>query len=179
MSWKKLSSTTLLQHPRLTVIEDDIELPDGHHSKYLLFKDTKDSSMVIATQGNAILIQTEYSYPPNILMYQFPGGAIEENEDPTQAGLRELEEESGYSIGENSHVSYLGYFFINNRRSANKMHIIHVENPIETGKTNFDPEEYIESEWIEIPKLRAMIRDGKVVNYSLLAGFSLYDNNTN
>ena len=132
--------------------------------------------MVIATRGNSILIQTEYSYPPDQSMYQFPGGAIENNEEPIPAGIRELEEESGYSADKGSTVSYLGNFYVNNRRSAEKMHIILVENPVETGKTNLDPEEYIESEWVTIDALRTMIKEGKIINYSILAGLSLYDN---
>jgi len=176
VSWKKLASTVLLKHPRLTVVEDDIELPDGHTSKYIHFTDTNDAAMVIAIRDNSILVQSEYSYPPDQFMYQLPGGAIEDGEDPIPAGIRELEEESGYIVDESSNVSYMGFFYINNRRSAAKLHVILVENPVVTGITNFDPEEYIESEWIPIDTLRTMIKDGKIVNYSLLAGLSIYDN---
>lgn len=176
MSWKKLTSTVLLKHPRLTVVEDDIELPDGHTSKYIYFANANDAAMIIAIKGDSILVQTEYSYPPDLDMYQLPGGAIEEGEDPIPAALRELEEESGYAAGDNSEVSYVGYFYVNNRRSAAKMHIILVTDPVETGATNFDPEEYIESEWIQLDTLRSMIKEGKIVNYSLLAGLALYDN---
>ena len=179
MSWKKLTSNVLLKHPRLTVVEDDIELPDGHTSKYIYFTDTNDAAMVIAIKGDSILVQTEYSYPPDLNMYQLPGGAIEDGEDPLPAALRELEEESGYTAGDDSEVSYVGYFYVNNRRSAAKMHIILVKDPVETGETNFDPEEYIESEWIQIPTLRSMIKEGKIINYSLLAGLALYDNTRN
>lgn len=59
MSWKKLASNVLLKHPRLTVVEDDIQLPDGHTSKYIYFADTNDSAMVIAIKGDSILVQTE------------------------------------------------------------------------------------------------------------------------
>ena len=179
MSWKKLASTILLKHPRLTVVEDDIELPDGHTSKYIYFANANDAAMVIAIKDDSILIQTEYSYPPDQHMYQLPGGAIEEGEDPIPAALRELEEESGYAAGVDSEVSYIGYFYVNNRRSAAKMHIVLVEDPTETGETNFDPEEYIESEWIQLTTLRNMIKEGKIVNYSLLAGLALYDNTRN
>ena len=143
MSWKKLTSTVLLKHPRLTVVEDDIELPDGHTSKYIYFANANDAAMVIAIKGDSILVQTEYSYPPDLNMYQLPGGAIEEGEDPIPAALRELEEESGYAASDNSEVSYVGYFYVNNP---------------------------------QLDTLRSMIKEGKIVNYSLLAGLSLYDN---
>lgn len=176
MSWKKLASTVLLKHPRLTVVEDDIILPDGHESKYIYFTDTQDAAMVVCMRGDRILLQTEYSYPPQQSMYQFPGGAMEPGEEPIVAALRELKEESGYIKGEESEIQYLGYCFINNRRSAAKFHAILVTNPLETGETQWDPEEYIESEWIKLDTLREMIRDGKIVNSSILTGLSLYDN---
>lgn len=176
MIWKKLASKMLLDHPRLKVVEDDILLPDGHESKYIYFADAQDAAMVVCVQDDKILLQTEYSYPPQQSMYQFPGGGMEPGEEPIKAALRELEEESGYADGKESKIQYLGYYFVNNRRSAAKFHAVLVTNPLKTGKTQWDPEEYIESEWVEIKKLREMIRDGKIVNSSVLTGLSLYDN---
>ena len=176
MSWKTLHTKVLLNHPRIVVAEDEIELPDGHLSKYVYFKDHPDAAMVIATKGDEILIQKEYSYPPNRYLYQLPGGALELGEDPVSGALRELSEESGYTASVDSTITNLGYFYINNRRSDAKMHIVHITDPLATTATKPDPEEYITSEWITIHKLRKMIANGEIVNYSLLAGMSLYDN---
>jgi ADP-ribose pyrophosphatase len=170
--WKKLSSTTLLTHPRITVAEDEVELPDGKTSKYIHLIDTKDAVMVIAVRNNGdVLIQQEYSYPPNEVMYQFPGGAVEPDETPEQGALRELKEESGYR-GE---TTYLGFFYSNNRRTSSKMHVYLVTNVEECPKEGGDTEEFITSEWVPLAKLRTMIADGEIVNFSILAGMSLYD----
>ncbi len=175
--WKKTSSQVLLDHPRLKVVEDDIILPNGQPSKYLHFPEAQNAAMVICIRDNSILIQTEYSYPPEQYMYQLPGGAIEDHDkEPILAGLRELEEESGYTTDENTFVQYLGFYFSNNRRSSAKHHVILVQNPVESGAIKWDPEEYIESEWIDISDLRTMIGQGKIVNYSILTGLALYDN---
>lgn len=47
--WKKLSSKTVFEHPRLTLIEDEVELPSGKKTTYLLRKpDDGDAEEVIA-----------------------------------------------------------------------------------------------------------------------------------
>lgn len=168
-SWQKLSTKTLLQHPRLTVVEDEVKLPGGHTTTYLRFDKSQDAVTVIAIDENKILVQQEYSYPPNQVMYQFPGGGIEKGEQPKEAALRELKEESGYT----GHTTYLGYYFSNNRRSTAKMHVVLVNNVKECHKEGGDIEESVISMWFTRDQLKKMIAAGEIVNYSILAGMSL------
>jgi len=171
MKWKKLHTETLLAHPRLTVAEDEVELPNGHQTKYIYFKDMHDAVMTIVRKGDSILIQQEYSYPPNIVMYQPPGGALEQNETPEEGALRELKEESGYT----GTPHYLGYYYIQNRRSNAKMHVVLVDDVKECEKEGGDTEEFIISKWVPFSTLRTMIREGKIINAHLLASLALYD----
>ena len=78
--WKKLSSKVIFEHARITLIEDDIELPTGERTKYLKFKGGGRAATLICKKGNKILIQKEYSYPPNKILFQFPGGSINKDE---------------------------------------------------------------------------------------------------
>ena len=92
--WKKIRTKKLLDHPRLRVYEDVIELPDGTRSDYLWYESGKDSVVLICTDGEKILLQKEFSYPTGKTLYQFPGGGIEEGETAAEAAMRELAEES-------------------------------------------------------------------------------------
>lgn len=170
-AWKQLSSKTLLEHRRMNIVEDEVELPDGNTASYIYQTGTKDAVTVIAVQNGDILIQQEYSYPPNLVMYQFPGGAIESGEKPEEAAVRELKEESGYT----GTPAYLGFYFPRNRMSSSKMHVVLVTDIAPSKKEGGDAEEFISSEWVSIAKLRTMIAAGEVVNFSILAGLSLYD----
>jgi len=170
-AWKQLSSKILLKHRRMNIVEDKIELPDGNTSSYIYQTGTKDAVTVMAIRDGDILIQQEYSYPPNLVMYQFPGGSIETGEEPQVAAIRELKEESGY-IGT---PSYLGFYFPRNRLSSSKMHVVLVTDVMPTKKEGGDLEEFITSEWVALSKLRTMIANGEVVNFSILTGMAIYD----
>jgi 8-oxo-dGTP pyrophosphatase MutT (NUDIX family) len=169
--WKKLHSTVLLRHPRMTIVEDDVELPGGNTTKYVMLSGAQDAVSVIAIKDNKILIQQEYSYPPDIIMYQLPGGGVEAGETPLEAGMRELKEESGYT----GTATYLGFYYPRNRTSSNKMHVICVSDTSPCKKEGGDAEEFITSAWIPFTRLRQMIANGEIVNFSILAGLSLYD----
>src|SRR5579862_141427 len=75
--YKKLSSKVVFQHPRIALVEDQIELPGGQKADYLWMKDRADAVTVIARdkKGN-ILVEQEYSYLPNRILNQLPGGGV-------------------------------------------------------------------------------------------------------
>lgn len=169
--WKKIGSKTLLDHPRISVVEDIVLLPDNKQISYAKIINQPDSVTIICINDGKVLLQKEYSYPVDEILYQFPGGKIDKNETPIAAGLRELQEESSYT---SDSVEYLGFYYSNNRRSASKMHVIVAKDATTAGDLVTDDEEFIESFWIEIDELNQMIRSGSIVNYSILAGWALY-----
>jgi ADP-ribose pyrophosphatase len=86
--FRKQGSRVVLSHPRLTVVEDDILLPDGSASTYLRYATTGFAVTVLCRRPDgAFLLQREYSYPPNERLLQLPGGG-REDEEPAQAANR-------------------------------------------------------------------------------------------
>lgn len=169
--WKRLKTTVLYKHPRLTLVEDDIQLPNGRVLQYLKFIDGSDGVTIICINDNKLLVQKEYSYPPNKVLFQFPGGKTETGETLESAAKRELIEECGIAA-----VSLLplGYFYTNNRRSKDKMHVFLASEVIEVPKKGGDPEESIESQWITLKEFKEMLSSGKIDNFSMLAAWALY-----
>ena len=151
--WRRLSSRVVFTHPRMILAEDEVELPDGKRSLYLRqVYQGKGGVIIICQNGGKVLIQREYSYPVDDILYQFPGGKIEEGETPEQAAQRELAEESNISVED---FQQIGTFRDN-----------YSLQPDET--------EFISSDWLEINKLEQMISDGRIVNYAMLAAWVLF-----
>ncbi len=170
--WKKISRKQLFNHLRIKIYEDEVELPSGHRTSYIHFGKGKNSAMVIAQRDDKkILIQKEYSYPIDRWLYQLPGGAIEDKEKPVDGAARELREEAGIQ----GDLKEIGWFYNNNRRSASIMHVFVATNLVTTA-TNHDIEEAFEDHWISEDQIDHMIQSGMIINYTLLAAWSLYKN---
>ena len=171
-AWKRLDSKVLLNHPRITVVEDLVELPGGQVTSYVRLPSSGDAVTVLCLKDDQILLQREYSYPVGEVLLQFPGGKIERGETPEEAAGRELKEESGFAF---SRCESLGWYYISNRRSDAKMYVILAKEITPAQKTGGDAEEDIESFWLPVGKLRYMIAGGEITNFSVLAAWALLE----
>lgn len=170
--WKQTSTKVIFKHPRITLIEDQVELPSGQVVPYLKFMNINDSVTIICqSDGGDILLQQEYSYPVGEVLYQFPGGKIEVGEDAHTAAVRELKEESGLLAHS---VENLGWFYVNNRRSSSKMYVLKLTNLEKTKKSGGDIEEDIIDEWLTIADVDHLIKVGSITNYALLASWAMF-----
>ena len=72
--WRRFLSRVVFTHPRIVLAEDEVELPDGKRSLYLRqVYQGKGGVIIICQNGDKVLIQREYSYPVDDILYQFPG----------------------------------------------------------------------------------------------------------
>ncbi len=173
--WEIISTKVLLDNDKLKVVEDQVKLPNGKITSYVKHAPTKVHAViaVAVNEKNEILIQREYSHPPQKIMWQLPGGSMQEGETPKDAALRELAEESGYSAHS---VTELGSFFVHNRLS-NKIQYAFLCTDIFEHKLAEDEDEFIENHWFSKDKVKKMISDGEFDNINLLATLNLWLHN--
>ena len=167
--WRKISSRHILDHPRMQLVEDEVELPSGKKIQYLRQEYSgRGGVIVICRKGDKILVQREYSYPVDEILWQFPGGKIEADETPEQAATRELAEESGIKA---ENAKCIGWFYPDNRRTNARLFVVECDYVTDDEKARPDDTEFIESEWIENGQISQMIRRGEVRNYAMLAAW--------
>jgi ADP-ribose pyrophosphatase len=170
--WKLLSSKVLLDDEQLKVIKDTLSLPNGVKTTYVRLAPTETHSVIIIAVNpkDEVLIQREYSHPPGEIMWQLPGGSMKAGETPRAAALRELSEESGYSA---KHAREIGYFYVHNRLSDKKQHIV-LCGELFKRKLPEDEDEFIESSWMGKPELISKIKQGRFNNINLLAALNVW-----
>lgn len=170
--WKTISSTKLLTHPRLVVQEDVVEQYDGQQTKYLRFapSDIFSVTVIASNDQGQLLVQKEYSYPPDQIMWQLPGGSSEIGEDIVEAGLRELAEESGYSARQ---ATVIGKYYVQNRLTDLVQHIVFCTDLVEK-KLPPDADEFIETHWIDVETIKNMIKSGQIENINMLAALNIW-----
>lgn len=169
--WRKKSSRHILDHSRMQLVEDEVELPSGKKIQYLRQEYSgRGGVIVICRKGDKILVQREYSYPVDEILWQFPGGKIEADETPEQAATRELAEESGIKA---ENAKCIGWFYPDNRRTNARLFVVECDYVTDDEKARPDDTEFIESEWIENGQISQMIRRGEVRNYAMLAAWGM------
>jgi 8-oxo-dGTP pyrophosphatase MutT (NUDIX family) len=170
--WKKLKTQTIFEHPRLTVVEDDVELPHGKQTKYMRYEGLRDYVTVVAVQDDQVLLVRDYSYPHDEWLWQFPEGDTEPNESIERSAQRELEEEAGLHAEQ---ITQIGMNYDHHRRTSRKDYIFLASGlqPLEV--TGGDEEEHgITSEWFTIEQVNTMIKEGKILQKNTLAAWPVF-----
>ncbi len=171
MKWKILKQEILLDNRWLKAVDNLVELPDGKNLNYVTLPAAANAACVIVVDRKGkILLQKEYSLGADEVMYQLPGGSIFKGEEPSEAAVRELQEESGYII---NNLSPLGWFYTDNRRSNQRMYVFKASGISKTVKTP-DIGEFISNHWFEINEINTMIKTGAINNPILLAAWALF-----
>ncbi len=169
--WKKLSEKVLLENKWINVVEDEVQTPSGHRTKYIRLVNTKDAVTVIAINNqDEVLLQRQYSYPLDKVILEMPGGGVDGNETLESAAARELAEETGYSAKQFKH---LGSYYMANRRHNAKMHVF-LAKDLSKGKSSLDETEDIEVQWHKVSDIDRMILSGEIENGSLVAAWAYF-----
>lgn len=124
--------------------------------------DTNDWVNVLAlTPKEEIILVRQFRYGSKEQSLEPPGGVVEKGEDPVIAGLRELQEETGY-VGESPEL--LGVVRPNAAILSNRCHVLLVHNAQKKAGVNFDQHEELVTELYPVADLKKMIRNGEITH---------------
>lgn len=128
-----------------------------------------DWVIVIPEVDGKFLMVKQWRHGENSLSIEFPGGVIDEGEEPLEAALRELKEETGYVAGK---VTKLGQINPNPALFCNKVHVYLAEELKATGSQQLDDTEFIN--YLEIPKEEVIKQMGSAEFCHGLMGTALF-----
>jgi ADP-ribose pyrophosphatase len=96
-NWKTLDSKYAYQHNWFGVRVDKCELPDGRIMEPYYIVEIPDwCNVIVATDKEELIMVQQYRYAAGIITIEPPGGIIEKYEQPIDAAIREMQEETGY-----------------------------------------------------------------------------------
>jgi ADP-ribose pyrophosphatase len=169
--WKKLSTKTILDHKRLKVVEDQVELPNGEVTDYIRIDQLGNQPTVIAiNRQNKILVIKEYFYVTHKWLYLFPGGFVPADESIEDGIKRELVEETGVVAKK---WSLIGSLYPQVRRSS-IMADVFVARELDQGTQRLETEEQIEILWLTENEIDQLIKEGKFRVSASLAAWAIY-----
>lgn len=137
-----------------------VQLPDGSQSKREIINHRGAVAVLAITKNNEIILVEQYRKAVEMVTLEIPAGKLEAGEDPLKSAVRELEEETGYRVGDSDlekifdvHVA-IGY-------SSELITVYLAEDLEDVGEQNLDEDEFVNCK-----------------KYTLQEAFELLNNNT-
>lgn len=154
----------------LSVKLSTVELPDQKYSKReIVLHD--NAVAVVAIHEDKILLVKQYRISVDKVIYEVPAGMIEHDENPKDAALRELEEETGYRA---KNIEYLTEFYSTPGFCTEKLSIFYAKD-LEFVGQNLDEGENLEVVEIPIDEAMGMIESGEIMDAKTISSILFYD----
>ena len=156
---KKISSDQVFEGNVIKVSVDKVELPNGSESIREIVHHRGAVCVLPITDDGDVICVRQYRYAHGEALLEIPAGKLEEGEnDPTEAALRELEEETGARCRD---LKYLGKLYPSPAIFTEVIHM-YVAKGLTFGKTHPDADEFLEVERIPLRTLVEMVMSGEI-----------------
>lgn len=155
----------------LQLYVDDVETYNGIKTKRE-FVAHHGGAAILFFQNNKILLERQFRYAYKEEVWEIPAGKLEKDEDPKEAAIRELEEETGYKANK---IENLGVIYPSVGYTNEKIYLYAVSDAYKTS-TNFDKDEFIESAFFSIEEVKQMIQDGTIKDTKTICALFYYLN---
>ncbi|AOV08111.1 NUDIX hydrolase [Sporosarcina ureilytica] len=157
---KTIATNSIYNGKIISLQVDDVELPDGNHSKRELVKHPGAVAIIPITDEGKIIVVKQYRKALERTIVEIPAGRIEPNEDPKLTAIRELEEETGFGTND---ITYLQSFATSPGFADEIIHLYvakelyAIENPAEG-----DEDEFIERLEVSVEEAEKMVASGEI-----------------
>ena len=142
------------------VKEDTVRLPNGKTAGRELVLHNGGVAVIAVDEDRNVFMVRQYRKPFDEVVLEIPAGKLEEGENPDDAGLRELCEETGYRAK--------NYRFIGKSYPSpgylNEVISIYLARDLEFVGQNLDPEEFLEIEKIPLSTLYDMVMSNEIAD---------------
>ena len=151
--WKVLESSYF--RPRLRL--DKVELPNGKFLDATIFELSSWANILALTKDHEVVLIKQYRHGVQKVLWEIPGGVVEDGEDPLEGVKRELLEETGYSAAEFIQV---GALYPNPAFQTNTMYCFLALDAEKVTGQSLDDGEDIEVHLIPLKELVEMTKRG-------------------
>lgn len=153
-AWKVLESNYFRPRFRL----DKVELSNGNILDATVLELSAWANVFAVTKNQEVVLIKQYRHGVQDVLWEIPGGVVEDGEEPLIGVKRELLEETGYTASEFIQV---GKIYPNPAFQTNTMYCFLALNAERVAEQNLDGGEDIEVHLVPMDELLAMTKRGE------------------
>ena len=175
-SWIQVSETVLLESSFMEIVQrdcrtsDDVQPPRTH--RFYLFKSRDWCNIIPVTEDGKIVMVKQFRAGINEHTVEIPGGVADGvDRDIQESALREMTEETGYTLVPGARCVKLGASFPNPAIQDNRTHSFVVGPVRKTQEQKLDPGEMIDVVEVPFAQIPEMIRSGEISHALMLNAF--------
>ena len=153
--WKILESNYI--RPRIRI--DKCELPNGKIFEPMVFEYRRWANVFALTEKNEVVMIRQYRHGVQAIVWEFPGGIVEDGETPQEGARRELLEETGYTT---SNLMEVGRINPNPANFANTLYAFLATGAEKVQGQHLDEAEEIDVHLVPLEEVIAMAKRGEI-----------------
>jgi 8-oxo-dGTP pyrophosphatase MutT (NUDIX family) len=153
--WKILESTYL--RPRIRI--DKCELSNGKTFEPMVFEFRRWANVLALTPKREVVLIRQYRHGVQKIIWEFPGGIVEDGEDSLAGAKRELLEETGYSA---TSLIEVGQIYPNPANQTNTLFCYLALDAEKIQGQHLDEAEEIEVHLVPLEEVIAMAKRGEL-----------------
>ena len=155
--WKVLETSYF--RPRFRI--DKCELGNGNLLDATIFEFRTWANVLALTKDHQAVLIRQYRHGIRDVLWEIPGGVVEDDENPLEGVKRELLEETGYAA---SDFIQVGTLYPNPALQTNTMYSFLALNAEKVSGQNLDRGEDIEVHLVPIADLVPMVKRGDILH---------------
>ncbi|OAB46359.1 ADP-ribose pyrophosphatase [Paenibacillus antarcticus] len=152
-----LSSQPIFEGRIISLQVDTVRLPDGKTATREVVRHP-GAVAVLALHDGKMLVVDQFRQALGRCEIEIPAGKLEPGEDPMEAAIRELEEETGYRCSE---INRLQSFYTSPGFADEIIHL-YVTEQLEIGEMAPDEDEFLEVSEITLEEAYRYIQEGRI-----------------
>jgi 8-oxo-dGTP pyrophosphatase MutT (NUDIX family) len=167
--WSVHGSRRVYASEWVNVDLDDVEIPGGRRFDHHVLRFPRLSVGAVVVETDQVLLLWRHRFTTDRWGWEIPAGWSNKGEDPADAALREVEEETGYRA---SSAELLTTYHPMSGISAHKYRVFAVSGVKRVGKP--EAAEASRVEWVPLLKVRELLAAGQVPDGPSLTALAFF-----